>query len=248
MKHIKQAYRSTYTGEAVITELNFQGAKWNTTQEFVPNAVTNNQISNQACVIGNGISRKDFDLKLVFNHFGGLLKRYKLQVYGCNAIYRDYTPDFLIVTGDADGIVKEIANSGFCDANVVYADAQHVKDFPGKFYMIPQDPAWNAGAMAAYLAAFDGHTTIYLLGFDGQDTDGYNYNVYAGTNGYQTAEHAQASPKFFELSMLEVFNTYPEVSFVRVMPSKYSTMPESWKYVTNLQQVSYGDFVLMSDL
>lgn len=248
MKQLKKLYRADYVGEDVVTDIELTDTKWSITKEFIPNSVFNNQISNKACVIGNGISRKEFNLSAVIDQFGGLLAREKLQTYGCNALYREYSPDFLVVTGDDDGIVTEVANSTYCDNHVVYASAPHIQYHPGQFYLVPQDPGWNSGSIATYLACFDSHKTVFLLGFDGQDTDGCNYNVYAGTPHYQNATNAQADPAFFDATMLQIFNLYNDVDFVRVMPSRYSSMPESWKYVTNLRQISFRDFVLEADL
>jgi len=248
MKQLKKIYRSNYQGEDVVTDIQLKDTKWDITKEFIPNSVFNNQISNKACVIGNGISRKEFNIGAVFNQFGGLLAREKLQTYGCNALYREHTPDFLIVSGDDKEIITEVADSGYCDNNVVYASAPHIQYHPGKFYLIPQDPGWNSGSIAAYMACFDAHKTVYLLGFDGQDTDGYNYNMYAGTPGYQNATNAQADPAFFDVTMKQVFDTYTDVDFVRVMPSQYASMPEAWKYSLNLRQISFRQFVLEADL
>ena len=248
MKQIKKLYRRDYQGEEVITELAVANLQWSLSREFIPNSVINNQISNQACVIGNGISRKDFNLNAVIGHFGGLLAKKKLQTYGCNALYRDYTPDFLFASGDDFGIVSEIADSGYCDRNIVYTSAPHVQNHPGKFYLVPQDPAWNAGSIATMTAAFDGHSTIYLLGFDGQDTARYNYNMYAGTEWYQGSTNAQAAPDFLDITMKQIFDVYNDVDFVRVMPSKYAEMPEAWKYCTNLRQISFREYILEADL
>jgi hypothetical protein len=248
MKRIKQLYRATYQGETVVTDLVHKDAKWHMAQEWIPNAVTNTQISNKACVIGNGISRKDFPLHAVINHFGGLLARTKLQTYGCNALYRDQAPDFLVVTGEHNEIIKEVAESGYCNNNIVYASAAHIQEFPGQFYLIPQDPSWNSGAIASMMAAFDGHTTVYLLGFDGQDTVNYSYNMYAGTSGYQAAENATAEPAFLDATMKMVFDVYNEVDFVRVMPSEHYTIPEAWRYCPNLRQISYRQFIYEADL
>jgi len=248
MKQIKKWYRATYSGEHVVTDLVHTNAKWNVAKEWIPNAVVNNQISNKACVIGNGISRKGFNLNAVMNHFGGLLGREKLQTYGCNALYREHKPDFLVVSGDDREIIAEVANSGYADNNIVYASAPHIQSHPGKFYLIPQDPAWNSGSVAAYLAAFDGHKTIYLLGFDGQDTVGSNYNMYAGTPGYQGSTNAKADPAFFDITMKMIFDTYKNVDFVRVMPQSSYSMPEQWKFCTNLRQISFREFILEADL
>lgn len=248
MKQLKKLYRSTYQGEDVVTDLVLINNRWDITKEFIPNSVFNNQISNQAVIIGNGISREKFDLKPVIGHFGGLLGTKKLQTYGCNALYRDHAPDFLVVSGEDEGIVTEVAESGYCNEHIVYASAPHIQYHPGAFYLIPQDPGWNSGTIATYLACFDGHTKVYLLGFDGQDTAGYNYNVYAGTRGYQGATNAEADPRFFDETMKQIFDLYSEVDFVRVMPSEYASMPESWKYCLNVRQISFRDFILEADL
>jgi len=56
--------------------------------------------------IGNGESRKGFDLEKLRPHG---------KIYGCNALYRDFTPDHLSAV-DA-GIMHEIYNSGYCQNN-----------------------------------------------------------------------------------------------------------------------------------
>ena len=52
--------------------------------------------------IGNGESRKDFDLEKLRPHG---------KIYGCNALYRDFKPDVLISVDN--GIMHEIYQSGF---------------------------------------------------------------------------------------------------------------------------------------
>ena len=69
---------------------------------------------NTAFIIGNGTSRKGFDLTR--------LKPYG-TVFGCNALYRDFPdyslPDFLVSIDD--GIITEIEHS----------------DFPSKRFIVP---------------------------------------------------------------------------------------------------------------
>ena len=59
--------------------------------------------------IGNGESRKDFDL-------------YKLKpfgkIYGCNGLYRDFAPDVLVAMDF--NICHEIYRSGYAFDNIVY--------------------------------------------------------------------------------------------------------------------------------
>jgi hypothetical protein len=244
MLKVSKSYRKDYTGEDIIVERKKEGTRWYETVETVPNAVTNNQISNRAVVIGNSPTRLEFDLQNL-KKFSGLLGADTLQSYGCNALYRDFTPDFLVAGGDE--IVKELASSEYVKNNIVYTNAMHLLEYPGKFYLIPYNPYADAGTTAAYIAAFDGHKKIYLLGFDEQDTESYNFNVYAGTNGYDALDVDILSDKWVT-NRIELFNLYDDVDFVWVTPYGRSTVPESHKYCINFRQISHRDFVLETDL
>ena len=56
--------------------------------------------------IGNGESRKSFNLDQLKPHG---------KIYGCNALYREYTPDVLVSVDH--GIMHEIYQSGYCYTN-----------------------------------------------------------------------------------------------------------------------------------
>jgi hypothetical protein len=245
MQTVKRLYRKDYQGEDVITDLVRTNNEWNKTQEYIPNQISNLQVSNRALIIGNGPTRSGMDLNVIKNHKAGIRGRSRLQTYGCNALYRDFTPDFLVATGAE--IVGEIANSDYCTDHVVYANAWAIASYTQKFYLIPQDPAWDAGSLAAYLACFDGHKKVFLLGFDGNDPGGLDWNVYNDTAGYLPATQS-ISEEFWTVSMSKVFNTYPDVDFVRVMPTAGYRLPERWKYYTNLRQIDFRQFVIEADL
>jgi len=250
MQKIKQLYRTNYAGEEIITKLTYTNADWKRETEFVPNAITNTQISNKAVVLGNGPSRLELYkqgnlLQLLKNHKGGLLAAGAVQTYGCNAIVRDFSPDFVVAN---DEVAKELVNGGYCDNNIIYGTADMVLSYPGKFYLVPQNPNWDMGATAAYLACFDGHTTVYLLGFDCHSNDDfYHYCVYTGTPGYPPQDYP-STEDFFVKSLKTVMDTYSRVDFVRVMPTPNWYMPELWKYQLNLRQITFNDFVKEVDL
>ena len=62
-------------------------------------------MTNVFC-IGNGQSRKDFNLEKLRPHG---------KIYGCNALYRTFTPD--VLTAVDHGIMHEIYHSGYCNKN-----------------------------------------------------------------------------------------------------------------------------------
>ena len=245
MLKINKTYRADYTGENIVVERNYTDGVWHDTTEYLPNAVTNTQISNQAVIIGNGPTRLDFDMRAIFEHRGGLLGADTVQTYGCNALYRDYTPDFLVARGNS--IIAEIAASNYSADNVVYTSSIHLLEYPNKFYLVPHDPYTDAGTTAAYIAAFDGHKKIFLLGFDNQDTPGYNYNVYADTNGYEATRSDCQSQKWIADRAL-VFETYNDVDFIWVTAAGRTTIPTEWKACTNFRQISFREFVIEANL
>jgi hypothetical protein len=246
MLQLNKKYRRGYTGEDIVVERKHEGQKWWDVTEHVANAVTNNQISDRAVVIGNGPSRLDFDLKHLKKP-SGLLGAKTVQTYGCNALYRDFTPDFLVATGN-NGIIDEIARSPYPNVNIVYTNNLHLLEHPNKFYLIPYDPYADAGTTAAYIAAFDGHKRIYLIGFDGYDTEGYNNNIYADTNGYDNKWEFEVESNKLIMNRFQLFNVYNDVDFIWVTQSGRSTIPEQLKWCSNHRQISFRDLVLECDL
>lgn len=245
MQQLKKLYRNQYTGENVITKLTLENAEWNPEAELVPNSVFSTHTTTQAIVIGNGESRLDFDLTHIANHKAGLGGADRLQSYGCNALYRDYNSDFLIATGD--DMVAEIANSGYCNNNIVYANGDALLKHTGKFYLVPQNVYYDAGSLAAYMACFDGHKKVYLLGFDSYHNTGPHNNVYKGTNAYPP-EDQWSSNDFFTSTLYHVMTTYSDVDFIRVMPTNTWWWPDSMLGLLNARTITFRDFVLEADI
>lgn len=245
MLKLNKLYRRYYRGEDIVVERNYSNGVWHDTTENVPNAVINNQISNRAIVLGNGPSRAEFNLNLIKNHKGGLLGSGRLQSYGCNALHRDFSPDFLVAT--SNDIVKEVVRSGYTNSHIVYTHNTQLLEYPNKFYLIPHDPYTDAGTTALYIAAFDGHKKIYMMGFDGQDSPGYNYNVYAGTPGYQSIRDTVDDFKWIR-DQKTVFNTYNDTEFIRVTKKGIEPIPKEWQGCLNFRVINWNQFAREVDL
>ena len=72
-------------------------------------------------VIGNGESRQDVNLNEI---------KSKGKVFGCNAIYRDFSPDVLVCVDNK--MIFEVIDSGYCENdNCVFADWS---EFPSEMY------------------------------------------------------------------------------------------------------------------
>jgi hypothetical protein len=166
---------------------------------------------NTAFIIGNGTSRKDFNLTR--------LKPYG-TVFGCNALYRDYPdhfiPDFLISIDD--GIIAEIEAS----------------DFPkDRFIVPPMDERWepaecnigrprsNAGVNAMREAIKMGHNQLICLGFDFLIADAAQSvsNLYDGTSNYGMEVRANANDNPGRINYVAwLTRSNPEVDFIFIFP------------------------------
>ena len=245
MQKLKQIYRSDYGGENVVTSLTYENVEWTPVTEFVPNSVFNVHTSTQAIAIGNGESRVGFDLAHIANHRAGFGGTDRLQSYGCNALYRDFTPDFLIAVGD--DIVREIANTDYPGDNIVYTHSEHIVNYSGKFYLIPQNVSYDAGSIAIYMACFDGHKKVFMMGYDSYDVPGKINNVYKNTNGYPAGDEEQ-NQAIWTKALRSVMTTYGDVEFVRVMPESTWWIPEDLAGLANFRQISFRDFIIEADV
>lgn len=227
MQKLKQIYRSNYAGESIVTELNLNSNEWNPVTEYITNSVFNTYTTKQAIAIGNGSSRDGFDLSLIKNHRGGLLAQDKLQSYACNLVINEgFEPDFLIVTDPLK--VQAVVDTNYTEDHIVYTNAQYIVKHPGKFYLIPQNPTYDAGALAAYLACFDGHKKLFLLGYDSYFDDPEN--------------------TFYINTLVSVMNTYKETEFIRVCPSAKATCSPQLQSLLNFRQIGLRDFITEADI
>lgn len=239
---LQKLYRSDYTGEFLIYNVELENGKYEEEREWLPNTLSNEDHWQHAIIIGNGASRKSFNLDRIKNHRTGIGGVHRIQSYGCNGLHRDFHPDFLVVNNQK--IIDEIKNKPNIESNVMLSNANLLRN-PGIGNIIPYSVSMNAGAIATYLAAFDGHKKIYLLGFDNQSPQ-RNSNVYAGTIGYD-AEDAVVSSYKWELYMSEIFRTYSDVEFIHINPIA-TTLPKRWRSCLNYRTIDTRQFALEVDL
>ena len=157
-------YRQDYPGEFVITNTIWSGGRKEQQREWIPNPIENQHISGRAVCIGGPNDRALFDYTRLQRHRGGLLGSKKVQTYGIGAVAHDMRLDFAVET-QAKALTWFIENR-YCENNVVYTTARNCIANPGEFYLIPKNPGLLDLVTAVYLAAFDGHSEIFLLGYN----------------------------------------------------------------------------------
>ena len=164
-----------YTGETIIVNTIIRKGKKIHERKFYDDKVKAVPRGN-AYIIGNGPSRKNFDLTKLKNSG---------QTYGCNALYRDFMPDF-IFSVDTKMTVK-MCEDQVGEKAIHYAPSLEVNRPYGKdmLHLIPNNPHWISGNVAFWTACVHGHKNIYLIGFDFREYGkGELNNIYQDTENY----------------------------------------------------------------
>ena len=183
-----------------------------------------------AVVLGNGISRQHVPF--------AQLQAYG-TIYGCNALYREHTPDVLVATDRP--IATHIQQSGYSLKHVFYT-RRPLPDLGANLVPKPYF-GYSSGPIAVALAAQAGHDTIYLLGFDmGGTARNTINNVYAGTEFYKAATAAPTYTGNWLKQLIRIMNDHKNTQFVRVYGVGTAAVPEL-ETVSNLQTLDVSLFL-----
>jgi hypothetical protein len=131
-----------------------------------------------ACVIGNGPSRLQLDLQQI---------KSKLTTYGCNALYRDFMPDYLISMDYS--MVDEILKKNIHKQTKFYTqhgnriDERANRGEPINF-VFGHKETLDSGNTALRIAMKNKHEIVYVIGFDYSKDPSTLPNVYSGTSNY----------------------------------------------------------------
>jgi hypothetical protein len=220
---ITARYRSDYAGEFIITQSIWSGGKKQQTREWVANPIENQHISDRAVCIGSDHDLPHFNYTILQQHRGGLLGSKKLQTYGLGSTAKQMRLDFTVETDDV--ILQELMDLHYYQDNVVYTSPRNCLKHPGLFYLTPYNPVLIKHALALYLAAFDGHKEIFLLG----------YNQYTDAGNTAWAAHVS-----------EVINAYAGTKFI-IVGAKHHAV-KSWLEHANVEQMTYREFISYCDV
>ena len=239
-------YTADYEGEIVVQSTSWRDANKEENRVWIAKSILNEPDNPTAHIIGNGPSRKNFDLQLLKGQVGGEHGvRSVGQSYGCNILYKDFSPTFLIVTQKQ--LCAEIAASDYCEDNIVYSNARHILSNPGAFHLYPHYYNAPTGVLAAHVAAADGHKTVYLLGFDWYKTG--DENIYFEQHElYTTIQEVEGQNNKFTDTLVRLINLYPDTDFVRVCDTNSSLYPDDLNWCSNFRQLEYRQYISEAQL
>ena len=211
---------SNYQGETIIDSITIKQGKKHFNNLWVARTVFNDPAGKDAFIIGNGESRIGFNL-------------YNLpqDTYGCNALYRDYEPDYLIVVDQF--MYKEIIQNEYDQKYTVYTNRNNIKKYGGRSKLIPENPHKGAGTTAMHIAIHAGHTRLFCIGFDCAE-DGPNINVYKDTPCYHKAK-TTANLSLWGRQIYDLAKSNPNINFAFVG----GRQPQDLFYLSNCTTISY---------
>jgi len=189
---------------------------------------------NIAFVVGNGTSRQQINL----NH----LKEFG-PLYGCNAIYRDIDPDFLISVDSK--MLKEIIANNVHSRIPVWTNNNPYSRTVGDLHFFPPNMGWSSGPSALWLASEHGYQKIYVLGFDytgiGNNNESVN-NVYTGTLNYKKENEKATYHGNWARQTAIIIQKYSKIKYVRVTLQHDSYMPDAIKMLPNIVNLPLEEF------
>ena len=185
-----------------------------------------------AFVLGNGKSRLRVNLEKL-SPLG--------TTYGCNWLYKDFTPDCLVATDRP--IADHIQKTGYAQEHRFHT-RKPIVDLGGK-HLNNQYKGYSSGPNAAALACIDGHSDIYLIGMDLGTTNGMFNNIYADRQFYKKALDPPTFPGNWVNQIIELATEhYPNRQFYRV-ESVESASEKRLGKITNMKIMSMESFLEM---
>jgi len=163
---------------------------------------------NLAFVLGNGTSRRGIDLTTLKN-IG--------TVYGCNALYREFSPDYLIAVDVK--MILEINKSGYQNFHEVWTNPNRAYERMKNFNYFQPSKGWSSGPTALWLATQHKFAEIYILGFDykGLDNGKKFNNMYANTPNYKKSSDGATFFGNWSRQTKTVIKDNPNINFIRVI-------------------------------
>ena len=225
-----------YKGETVNTNLIIRQGKKIQETAFYEDRVKAKPRGNAYC-IGNGPSRKNFDLDTL---------KSTGQTYGCNALYRDFVPDF-IFSVDAR-MTQSMVNDKVYEKCIHYAPSlevnRHPRGGPPLLHLIPNNPHWISGNTAFWTAGVHGHKKIYLIGYDFREYGrGELNNIYQGTTNYGPRNDDTVFDGWLKQfrDMLKM-RPYVNYTVVHDNPPDYMNYLQTGTDLGNSKVISYEEF------
>jgi hypothetical protein len=191
----------------------------------------NNPQNEPAFVLGNGRSRLVLDAPSLLQHG---------TVYACNAVYREFDPDYLIAVDVK--MVNEIVASGYHRTHSVWTNPNKgINDKQFLNYFNPHK-GWSSGPTALNFSCERGHKEVFIFGFDFEGINGHFNNVYADTYNYKRSDDVATYHGNWLAQTEKTIRDYRRIQFFRIIPEG-GFVPDKLGYdMMNLKHITFDEF------
>tara|TARA_B110000503_G_scaffold72406_1_gene111965 strand:+ start:255 stop:836 length:582 start_codon:yes stop_codon:yes gene_type:complete len=187
-------------------------------------------LKKTAFVLGNGTSRKSIDL----NHI-----KTQGTVYGCNALYREFDPDYLVAVDTK--MILEINKAGYQHSHNVWTNPNRAYHQMNGFKFFNPSKGWSSGPTALWLASTHDTQDIYILGFDYQGIDDKINNVYADTPNYKKSNERATFHGNWSKQTIITCQKFAEKRYIRVLGDT-PLIPKEFSKLNNLAHITVDEF------
>lgn len=187
-------------------------------------------MSNIAFVLGNGTSRQSINLDHL-NTYG--------KIYGCNALYREFSPDYLIAVDTK--MILEINKAGYQHSHEVWTNRNKAFDKMNGFNFFTTSKGWSSGPTALHLASEHNNDVIYILGFDYTGIDNKVNNIYADTWNYKKSHEKATYHGNWLRQTLITCQKFDKKRYIRVLGDD-AFIPKEFQKLDNISHISIEEF------
>jgi hypothetical protein len=189
-----------------------------------------------AFVLGNGVSRSGIDLNKLRNYG---------KIYGCNALYREFSPDHLIAVDSK--MIVEITEANYHFNNIVWTNPNPTTKKIPNINLFNPSLGWSSGPTALHLASLHNYDEIYILGFDyvglGDSGESVN-NLYANTKNYKKSNERATYYGNWLRQTATCINQNQNIKYYRIVETN-NFLP---KELTELQNLFHMEKVKFTEI
>jgi len=187
-------------------------------------------LTKTAFVLGNGISRKSINLEQL-NKFG--------PIYGCNALYREFSPDYLVAVDVK--MILEINQAGYQHNHQVWTNPNKAYHQFENFNYFNPSKGWSSGPTALWLASNKEYEDIYMLGFDYQGRGDKINNIYADSRNYKKSSDRATYHGNWLNQTLITCQKFNKKRYIRVVQED-AFIPKEFSKINNLDHITVENF------
>ena len=187
---------------------------------------------HQSFVLGNGTSRSNIIPDELIPHG---------KIYGCNALYRSFVPDFLIAVDVK--MVLEINKAKYNHKHAVWTNPNKAYANMKELNFFNPSKGWSSGPTALWFASEHGYEKIFILGFDYKGLeDGKKFNnIYADTPNYKKSLDGATFYGNWLRQTKQVIKEHPNTQYIRVkLPDNFE--PDELNIFENYRAITVDQF------